>query len=130
VTSTISAARSRLRPFTKYESYTARTGTLPPQQRLSVAGSPPRQLDDCSCDASAGRPAAGCRRTTQGSGGMAKQSPDPQASPPSSWDVYRQAHKAIWLGIVVATDERDAIEKVAKERNIPANRLIATRRRS
>jgi hypothetical protein len=61
---------------------------------------------------------------------MAKQSPDPQASTPSSWDVYRQAHKAIWLGIVVATDERDAIEKVAKERNIPASRLIATRRRS
>jgi hypothetical protein len=61
---------------------------------------------------------------------MPKQSPDPQASPPSFWDVYRQAHKAIWLGIVVATDERDAIEKVAKERNIPASRLIATRRRS
>jgi hypothetical protein len=61
---------------------------------------------------------------------MTKQSPDPEASPPLSWDVYRQAHKAIWLGIVVATDERDAIEKVAKERNIPANRLIATRRRS
>jgi hypothetical protein len=60
--------------------------------------------------------------------GMAKQSLDPQASPPS-WDVYRRAHKAIWLGIVVATDERDAIEKVSKERNIPTNRLIATRRR-
>jgi hypothetical protein len=43
--------------------------------------------------------------------------------------VYRRAHKAIWLGTVDATDERDAIEKVAKERNIPANWLIATRRR-
>jgi hypothetical protein len=60
---------------------------------------------------------------------MQKQSPDPQASPPSSWDVYRQAHKAIWLGTVEATDERNAIEKVANERNIPANRLIATRHR-
>ena len=60
---------------------------------------------------------------------MAKQSPDPQALPPPSWDVYRQAHKAIWLGIVEATDERDAIEKVANERKIPANRLIATRHR-
>jgi hypothetical protein len=60
---------------------------------------------------------------------MAKQLPNPQAPPPSSWDVYRQAHKAIWLGTVEATDERDAIEKVAKERNIPANWLIATRRR-
>ena len=58
---------------------------------------------------------------------MQKQSPDPQAPPPSSWDVYRQAHKAIWLGTVEATDERDAIEK--EERNIPANRLIATRHR-
>jgi hypothetical protein len=38
---------------------------------------------------------------------------NPQASPLSSWDVYRQAHKAIWLGTVEATDERDAIEKVA-----------------
>jgi hypothetical protein len=99
----------------------------------------------------------GCRRTTQGFGGMAKQSPtqkldtknsrginerfiapgwsqptmatNPQAPPLSSWDVYRHAHKAIWLGTVEATDERDAIEKVAKERNIPANWLIATRRR-
>jgi hypothetical protein len=44
-------------------------------------------------------------------------------------DVYRQAHKAIWLGTVEAIDERDAIEKVAKERSIAANRLIATRRR-
>jgi hypothetical protein len=60
---------------------------------------------------------------------MAMQSPNPQASPLLSWDVYRQAHKAIWLGTVEATDERDAIEKVAKERNIPAKRLIATRHR-
>jgi hypothetical protein len=57
------------------------------------------------------------------------QSSNPQASPLSSWDVYRQAHKAIWLGTVEAADERDAIEKVAKERNIPANRLTATRHR-
>jgi hypothetical protein len=60
---------------------------------------------------------------------MDKQSPNPRASPPSSWDVHRHAHKAIWLGTVEATDERDAIEKVAKERNIPVNWLIATRQR-
>jgi hypothetical protein len=60
---------------------------------------------------------------------MAMQSTNPQPLPPSYWDVYRQAHKAIWLGTVEATDERDAIEKVAKERSIPANRLIATRHR-
>ena len=59
---------------------------------------------------------------------MANQSPNPEASPLSSWDVYRQAHKAIWLGTVKATDERDAIEKVAKQRNFPANRLMARRR--
>jgi hypothetical protein len=57
------------------------------------------------------------------------QSPNPQASPLSSWDVYRQAHKAIWPGTVESSDERDAIEKVAKERSIPANMLIATQRR-
>ena len=61
-------------------------------------------------------------------GAMANQSPHPEASPLSPWDVYRQAHKAIWLGTVETTDERDAIEKVAKARNIPANRLIARRR--
>jgi hypothetical protein len=95
---------------------------------LSITGSPSRSLVDCSYDAQSDQRRV-CRDLTQGSGGMSKQSPDPQSSSPSSWDVYRQAHKAIWLGIVVATDERDAIEKVAKERNIPANRLIATRRR-
>jgi hypothetical protein len=46
----------------------------------------------------------------------------------ASWDVFRQAHKAIWLGTIEATDGRDAIEKVASERNLPANKLIATRR--
>jgi hypothetical protein len=60
---------------------------------------------------------------------MAMESRNPQASSLSSWDVYRQAHKAIWLGTIEATDERDAIEKVAKERNIPANRLTATMHR-
>jgi hypothetical protein len=30
---------------------------------------------------------------------------------------------------VEATDERDAIERVAKQRDIPAARLIATQRR-
>jgi hypothetical protein len=59
---------------------------------------------------------------------MAMQSPGPQASALSSWDVYRQAHKAIWLGTVEATDERDAIERIATERDLPANRLIARRR--
>ena len=54
----------------------------------------------------------------------------PEPPPLSSWDVYKLAKKgAVWLATVEATDERDAIERVAKERNVPATRLIATRRR-
>jgi len=53
----------------------------------------------------------------------------PESLPLLSWDVYRLAHRAIWLGIVEAMDERDAIEKVANERNIPAKMLIAMRHR-
>jgi hypothetical protein len=53
--------------------------------------------------------------------------PDPP--PLSSFDVYKLAKKAVWLATVEATDEHDAIERVAKERNVPAARLIATRRR-
>jgi hypothetical protein len=56
---------------------------------------------------------------------MARQ-PEP---PLSSFDVFKLASKAVWPATIEATDERDAIERVAKERNIPAARLIATRRR-
>jgi hypothetical protein len=31
----------------------------------------------------------------------------------STFDVFRVAHKAIWLGTVEASDERDAIQRVA-----------------
>jgi hypothetical protein len=47
----------------------------------------------------------------------------------TSWDVHKIASKAEWLATIEATDERDAIKKVAKERNIPTSKLIATRRR-
>ena len=57
---------------------------------------------------------------------MAKK-PEPPA--PITWDVFKIASKAAWLATVEATDEHDAIEKVAKERNVPAARLLATRRR-
>jgi len=53
----------------------------------------------------------------------------PEPPPPSTWDVFKIASKAVWLATVEATDERDAIERVAKERDIPAARLIATQRR-
>jgi hypothetical protein len=52
----------------------------------------------------------------------------PEPPPMSTFDVFRVAHKAIWLGTVEATDERDAIERVARERDIPAAWLIARRR--
>ena len=55
-----------------------------------------------------------------------ERKPDPPSL--SSFDVFKLAKKAVWLATIEATDERDAIEKVAKERNIPAYRLIATRR--
>jgi hypothetical protein len=58
--------------------------------------------------------------------GMVKK-PDPP--PLSTFDVYKLAKKAAWLATIEATDEHDAIKKVAKERNIPAYRLIATQRR-
>jgi hypothetical protein len=45
----------------------------------------------------------------------------PEPPPLSTFDVFRVAHKAIWLGTVEATDERDAI--------VPAAWLIATQRR-
>jgi hypothetical protein len=47
----------------------------------------------------------------------------------STFDVFRVAHKAIWLGTVEASDERDAIQRVARERDVPAAWLMATRRR-
>ncbi len=52
----------------------------------------------------------------------------PEPPPLSSFDVFKLAKKAVWLATIEATDEHDAIKKVAEERNIPAYRLIATRR--
>jgi hypothetical protein len=49
--------------------------------------------------------------------------------PLTSWDVHKIASKAVWLATIEATDERDAIERVAKERNVPAAKLIAVRQR-
>jgi hypothetical protein len=56
---------------------------------------------------------------------MVKKPEPPQLS---TFDVFRLAHKAIWLGTVEASDERDAIQRVARERDIPAAWLIARRR--
>jgi hypothetical protein len=52
-----------------------------------------------------------------------------QLSQPVTWKVYRAAKKAIWLGEVEAADEREAVEKAAREFRQHATRLIAVRRR-
>jgi hypothetical protein len=52
----------------------------------------------------------------------------PEPPPLSTFDVSKAASKAVWLATIEAADERDAIERVAKERNVSASKLIATRR--
>ncbi len=46
----------------------------------------------------------------------------------SSWDIYRAASKAKWIGTVEAADEADAIAKAVKEFKQPPEKLIAVRR--
>ncbi len=48
--------------------------------------------------------------------------------PPKSWNVYKVAAKAIWLGTVQAPDKKAAIEKAAQEFKIDAWRLYAVPR--
>jgi hypothetical protein len=45
-----------------------------------------------------------------------------------SWAIFRAAKKAVWVGEVEATDERDAIEKAAVEFKQRAAKLIAVKR--
>jgi hypothetical protein len=47
----------------------------------------------------------------------------------SSWDIYRAASKARWIGSVEAADADAAIELAAKEFATDAWRLIAVQRR-
>ncbi len=53
----------------------------------------------------------------------------PKAPPPTDWDVYKVASKAIWLGTVDAPDKVAAVEKAAQEFKAEAWRLYAVRRR-
>jgi hypothetical protein len=53
----------------------------------------------------------------------------PEPPKPSTWVIYRLAAKRTWLGAVEAADEREAIEKAAAERKVPANKLMALRQR-
>jgi hypothetical protein len=60
---------------------------------------------------------------------MPKQPSPPQSAPLSSWDIYKVAKKAVWLGTVEAPDNSAAIEKAAKEFKAEAWRLYAVPRR-
>jgi hypothetical protein len=52
----------------------------------------------------------------------------PEPPPLSSWDVFKIAKKAVWLGIVEAPDKAAAIEKAAEQFKVPATKLMAMRR--
>jgi hypothetical protein len=58
--------------------------------------------------------------------GMAKK---PEPPKPTSWTIYKIAARRERLGIVEAPDKATAIEKGAVEFKVPANRLMAVRRR-
>jgi len=49
--------------------------------------------------------------------------------PPTTWTIYKFASRLQWLGTVQATDNREAIEKAAKEFGLDPTKLMAERRR-
>jgi len=57
---------------------------------------------------------------------MTKRPSKPQS--PLSWNIYRAAKKAVWVGMVEAADADKAIEKAAKQYKVPAYNLIVVRR--
>ena len=59
---------------------------------------------------------------------MMARKPQPP-SPPAIWTIYRAAKKAVRLGEVEATDEREAIKKAAEQFKTPATKLLARLRR-
>jgi hypothetical protein len=56
---------------------------------------------------------------------MAKK---PEPPKPITWNIYKIAGKAVWLGEVEAPDDASAMEKAATEIKVAANRLMAIRR--
>jgi hypothetical protein len=52
----------------------------------------------------------------------------PKKPQPTTWTIYKVAAKQTRLGEVEAADEREAIEKAAKEFGQHATKLIAVRR--
>jgi hypothetical protein len=55
-----------------------------------------------------------------------KPEPPPQLT---SWDVYKIAKKAVWLGTVEAPDKSATVEKAAQEFKAEVWRLYAVSRR-
>jgi hypothetical protein len=53
----------------------------------------------------------------------------PKPPPPTSWDIYQVATKAVWLGTVEAPDKQTAIERGAQEFKAEVWRLYAVARR-
>jgi hypothetical protein len=52
----------------------------------------------------------------------------PEPPTPPSWDVYKIAEKAVWLGAIEAPDKQAAIEKAAQEFKTEVWRLYAVGR--
>jgi hypothetical protein len=53
----------------------------------------------------------------------------PEPPKPTSWNVYKIAKKAIWLGTVEAPDKQVAVEKAAQEFKTEVWRLYAVAQR-
>jgi hypothetical protein len=49
----------------------------------------------------------------------------PEPPPLSSWNIYKVARRATWLGTVEAPDAATAIEKAAAEFKVDTWRLLA-----
>ena len=61
---------------------------------------------------------------------LASMAKKPEPPPhPTIWDIYRAAAKLRPLGTVEVANEKEAIEKAAKEFRAIASKLIAVRRR-
>jgi hypothetical protein len=52
----------------------------------------------------------------------------PEPPQPATWTIYKLAAKRVWVGEVEAADEREAIEKAAREFRQHASKLMAVRR--
>jgi hypothetical protein len=52
----------------------------------------------------------------------------PEPPTPESWDVYKIAKRAVWLGVVEAPDKQAAVEKAAQEFKTEVWRLYAVAR--